>query len=1289
MAKIPLRSYIQEIEGLIDRGQTDEAIAHCKHILRYYPKHIDTYRMLGKAYLESQRYSEASDVLHRVLSVFPDDFVSQIGMSIIREDEGNLDAAIWHMERTFEVQPANTAVQDELRRLYGRRDGVEPPKVRLTRGALARLYARGELFPQAIAEIRAALAEDPERVDLEVILAQTYFASGQKIEATETCSRLVSKLPYCYEANRLLAEILPGTSRSDDAKIYQQRIFALDPYAAYTSPGAPANSQVPDNAVTLDHLDWQPPQENTQQQPEWAKTVGIDLGETEEPLPDWLTPMPNAPTEITTEEGSNAAAPVGVPASTDSSKNNDSESNPPSDDQQIPDWMKSAGWSESESGEAELPPAPESKFVEEIAPADIPDWLQSFAPADISEQEPQIPEEQQKLDMLDKILPSQSVEAAVAQSAPADEIPPEVQNEADRGITQPVATITAPSEAFVGQQVESATSDETLPDWLQGLGIDGNFNGKELTGDQTMPDWMQPVSETTKEIEAQKDGTLPDWMQSKAEPVQEFGSETAGPLPDWMQPSNEPTNEPIAAPSEPVPDWLVDFAAEQKSTVSETTSPSDELPDWIKPTDVEKPIEELPSEQLNSISETELQSEPLNTTQEPAATGVTSAGDDVDAAMAWLESLAAKQGADEGTLTTSSNALNDTPPEWVQREMESNANNSIQTPALENQPGQNMEEPASVAQPVEAIESKNSETIEPLIGTIASLAPAAENNESEQTEPVINETEAVTLQPISAEETALDSQPAEQIENAAFETEMPSEELAASEKPSMAAAAESFITAEASAPVVQDSQEVPVVEDLQEASVPITAEAQTEIAPNSTLTDENIDQTQQISDQSQPTPFQLEQPERPAVEQPPEPFAASEDISAGPVVQEQKSVVEQPLEAVSSQPDLSADDGFAWLEALAAKHGADEGTLIMAPQDRTETPPAWISQANTAPLEELPASDQTLESLRESVNEPVPTKPASLGNGLPDWLQSDEFIEQEENIEPALQESQPADGGLPDWLKEIEAEQPAAAPVETPIEETPPQPEPDWLHRLNPEPETPVTTVGAQSVEKIKVEEDLHEWLESLDNQPNAEPEIPLTENAAVEQTPLPEWLQGLDETSPHSLETMPDIDKSEEVPVWVNELDNVSGEDSKLGATKPLLFPTEVEDLEPQGSFEISPESSKTQPSEQSEFEVPPVPANLMEASQPSIPASDNATVLSQAQVALDKGKLKEALEAYNQLISSGSQLDETIHDLRDALYRYPVDIGLWQALGDAYVRGNHLQDALDAYTKAEELLR
>jgi cytochrome c-type biogenesis protein CcmH/NrfG len=45
-------------------------------------------------------------------------------------------------------------------------------------------------------------------------------------------------------------------------------------------------------------------------------------------------------------------------------------------------------------------------------------------------------------------------------------------------------------------------------------------------------------------------------------------------------------------------------------------------------------------------------------------------------------------------------------------------------------------------------------------------------------------------------------------------------------------------------------------------------------------------------------------------------------------------------------------------------------------------------------------------------------------------------------------------------------------------------------------------------------------------------------------------------------------------------------------------------------------------------------------------------------------------------------------IQDLEGASERYPDDFNVWQSLGDAYFRADSIQEALKAYTKAEQLL-
>ena len=85
----------------------------------------------------------------------------------------------------------------------------------------------------------------------------------------------------------------------------------------------------------------------------------------------------------------------------------------------------------------------------------------------------------------------------------------------------------------------------------------------------------------------------------------------------------------------------------------------------------------------------------------------------------------------------------------------------------------------------------------------------------------------------------------------------------------------------------------------------------------------------------------------------------------------------------------------------------------------------------------------------------------------------------------------------------------------------------------------------------------------------------------------------------------------------------------------------------------------------------------------------SNVVVALNQAKGELDRGDIPAALAHYGKLIKKGKHLEETIRDLTESIYRYPVEVGIWQTLGDAYMRANRLKEALEAYNKAEELIR
>jgi tetratricopeptide (TPR) repeat protein len=360
MSKVALRVYNREIETLIEQGHVDEAVAHCKHILKTFPKHLETYRLLGKAYLEIHRHDDAIDIFQRVLMSVPDDFVSHLGMSIIADERKNLEQAIWHMERAFEAIPSNGGVQAELRRLYGRRDGLEPPKAQLTRGALARMYIRGGQHAQAIQEVKSVLQEEPDRLDLKLLMAQAYFRAGQKVEAIEVCNEILKASPYCFDANRILVEILPGTSLESTLATYKKRLQQLDPYLALVTGSTFDLDSAQDAGVTIERLDW-----------DESLALQAESG--------WQSDeQPDEQSASQTEQGS--------------------------DEEAIPGWMKEQGWGPS-SGEFQEGPLdfdePESKPAPggDLAAAEIPDWLQAMAPSDTEADVPESESESEDADM--------------------------------------------------------------------------------------------------------------------------------------------------------------------------------------------------------------------------------------------------------------------------------------------------------------------------------------------------------------------------------------------------------------------------------------------------------------------------------------------------------------------------------------------------------------------------------------------------------------------------------------------------------------------------------------------------------------------------------------------------------------------------------------------------------------------------------------------------------------------------------------------------------------------------
>jgi len=499
MAEVRLQEYIQQVDGMVEKGQYDEAIAHLRHILQHHPKFLLAYRLLGKILLETGQDDAAEEMFLRVLSGDPEDFVARVGMSVIHDRRGDLQRAIWHMERAFELAPENDVIQEELRRLYGRRDGVVPPRVMLTRGALARLYARGGLFSRAVETFRSLLAEEPERVDLRVALAEALWNDGQRVQAEDVCLRVLDELPYCLKANLILGEIWTRSGR-EEAQVHLRRVEAVDPENARAVEILGDASPLSPREVRLPFLEYGVPEVPVARPgvgvavPEERALVDLErAAEIQIEIPAWLEEIglgeEGAPA-VVEEEG------IAVPA-----------------------------WLMPEEAAPEVPEAP--------APAEIPEWLREVAPPEV--EAPEAPAPAEIPEWLREVAPPE-VRAPEA-PAPA-EIPEWLREVAPPEVRAPEAP--APAE---------------IPEWLREV-APPEVRAPEAPAPAEIPEWLREVAPPeVRAPEAPAPAEIPEWLREVA-PPEVRAPEAPAPeaVPSWLEEGGLPEGEEALA-------WLASLAA--------------------------------------------------------------------------------------------------------------------------------------------------------------------------------------------------------------------------------------------------------------------------------------------------------------------------------------------------------------------------------------------------------------------------------------------------------------------------------------------------------------------------------------------------------------------------------------------------------------------------------------------------------------------------------------------------------------------------------------------------------
>lgn len=236
-----------------------------------------------------------------------------------------------------------------------------------------------------------------------------------------------------------------------------------------------------------------------------------------------------------------------------------------------------------------------------------------------------------------------------------------------------------------------------------------------------------------------------------------------------------------------------------------------------------------------------------------------------------------------------------------------------------------------------------------------------------------------------------------------------------------------------------------------------------------------------------------------------------------------------------------------------------------------------------------------------------------------------------------------------------------------------------------------------------------------LVNEPLVASQMPIEEQALTPQEPsesgLPDWL--LEETGFDALRkpAEPSINyvTEEKIAEKTEDTSFLPTEPSSEWLAEQVETITKPTDLETPTTGQIDEtvkQATVEAPEPVSGLEFEPKPNIGEDIGELQISAEENKAAeqeqieaiqlkdefdidLTNARNFIVSGKNAEALHYYSKLVKNKKHLPEVIKDINEELQKNPMDVSLWTCLGDAYMNADQLQQALDAYTKAEELLR
>jgi competence protein ComEA len=417
------------------------------------------------------------------------------------------------------------------------------------------------------------------------------------------------------------------------------------------------------------------------------------------------------------------------------------------------------------------------------------------------------------------------------------------------------------------------------------------------------------------------------------------------------------------------------------------------------------------------------------------------------------------------------------------------------------------------------------------------------------------------------------------------------------------------------------------------------------------------------------------------------------DTPSESILEPSSEIELEPMDYIKISAEIQ-EDVSSEPEELIADIPVDE---VVSPIEDETIPEAIEPEELIAdiPVDEVvsPIEDETAPEAIEPDSIPVATAPEALISDEVEEIPGEETTEIMEDKSPDF-ELEDTDAALA-WLeglavkRGVDEEELITQPKER--SEIPP----DWVQEVAVE-DIEETPIDDAEVSIVDVEAET-----ILDDETDPQVEAEEDEQIIGELDGVESMTEKAEQVLDEDLEDAPTVELEIEPPTWIAEFDLNSASMVQLERLPGIGFRRAqniVAYREEHGPFQRYDELLNIPDIDNDILDIIKTQLTIKETGisgpeelRSPIPEPEDETHALQleARGSLEKGDIDTGLEMYQELIKQGERLEGIIEDLRAATYQHPMSVSILQTLGDAYMHSDNLQEALDTYTKAEELLR